>query len=96
MHTPLSTTALKAAIWAAVLATVQVAASWYSKDGRLIRPSHYFTQLMSSPVPIGTTVQLDIELLPAMIRIPAGHQLRLQLISEPASGLRQYSKNCVT
>jgi predicted acyl esterase len=68
-------------------------ASWYSKDGELIRPSHYFTKAMSSPVPIGTTVRLDIELLPAMIRIPAGHRLRLQLISEPGSDFRQYSKN---
>ena len=72
---------------------VDRATSWYSKDGQLIRPSHYFTKAMSSPVPIGETVQLDIELLPTMIRIPAGHRLRLQLISEPASGFRQYSKD---
>ena len=69
------------------------ATSWYSQDGRLIRPSHYFTKAMSSPVPLGKTVQLDIELVPTMIRIPAGHRLRLQLISEPASDFRQYWKN---
>jgi predicted acyl esterase len=69
------------------------AASWYAMDGQLIRPSHYFTKAMSSPVPVGETIKLDIELLPAMIQIPSGHRLRLQIISEPASNFLQYSRD---
>jgi uncharacterized protein len=60
-------------------------ASWFSKDGKLIRPNHYFTKEKSSAVPIGESVRLDIELVPTVIRISAGHHLRLKLISEPAS-----------
>jgi len=66
------------------------AASWYSKDGTLIRPSHYFTKAASSPVPINTPVRIDIELLPALIHIPAGHQLRLVVATQPADDFRQY------
>ena len=64
--------------------------SWYSKDGRLIRPSHFFTKEKSSPVPIGEAVRLDIELLPALIHVPAGHQLRLVVATQPADDFRQY------
>jgi hypothetical protein len=65
-------------------------ASWYSKDGRLIRPSHFFTQAKSSPVPVGEAVRIDIELLPSLIHVPAGHQLRLVVVTQPASDFRQY------
>jgi predicted acyl esterase len=69
------------------------ATSWYSSDGKLIRPSHYFTKEKSSAVPIGTSVRLDIELVPTVIRISAGHRLRLKLISEPAAAtFHQYWK----
>jgi uncharacterized protein len=65
-------------------------ASWYSKDGRLIRPSHFFTKAKSSPVPVGGAVRIDIELLPALIHVPAGHQLRLVVATQPAADFRQY------
>jgi uncharacterized protein len=65
-------------------------ASWYSKDGRLIRPSHFFTKAKSSPVPVGEAVRIDIELLPALIHVPAGHQLRLVVATQPADDFRQY------
>jgi uncharacterized protein len=69
------------------------ATSWYSNDGTLIRPSHYFTKEKSIAVPIGKSVRLDIELVPTVIRIPAGHRLRLKLISEPvATTFHQYWK----
>jgi predicted acyl esterase len=69
------------------------ATSWYSGDGKLIRPSHYFTKEKSSAVPIGNSVRLDIELVPIVIRISAGHRLRLKLISEPAAAaFHQYWK----
>ena len=58
--------------------------SWYSRDGKLIRPNHYFTKARSSAIPIGEVVRLDIELVPTVIRISAGHRLRLKLISNPA------------
>ena len=64
--------------------------SWYAKDGTLIRPSHFFTKAKSSPIPTGETVRIDIELLPALIHIPAGHQLRLLVSSQPADDFRQY------
>jgi uncharacterized protein len=64
--------------------------SWYSNDGRLIRPSHFFTKAKSLPVPTGETVRIDIELLPTLIHIPAGHQLRLVVASQPAENFRQY------
>jgi hypothetical protein len=70
--------------------TLNQAASWYSKDGRLIRPSHFFTKEKSSPVPLGETVRIDIELLSSLIRIPAGHQLRLVVASQPSDDFRQY------
>ena len=41
---------------------LDAATSWYSNDGKLIRPSHYFTKEKSSAVPIGKSVRLDIEL----------------------------------
>jgi uncharacterized protein len=67
--------------------------SWYSADRKLIRPSHYFTKEKSSPVPIGTSVRLDIELVPTVNRIAAGHRLRLKLTSEPsATTFHQYWK----
>lgn len=66
------------------------AASWYSRKGLLIRPSHYFTFAKREPVPVDTRVRLDIELVPALIRIPAGYRLELKLISEPGSDFRQY------
>jgi hypothetical protein len=59
-------------------------ASWYSKDGRLIRPSHFFTKAKGSPVPAGDAVRIDIELLPSLIHVPAGHQLRLVVATQPA------------
>jgi predicted acyl esterase len=68
------------------------ATSWYSGDGQLIRPSHYFTQEKIQAVPIGEKVRLDIELVPTVIRIPAGHRLRLKLISQPAGLFHQYWK----
>ena len=64
--------------------------SWYSSSGTLIRPSHYFTRASSRPVKIDQRTQLDIELLPAMMRIPAGDTLRLEVVSEPAGGFHQY------
>jgi uncharacterized protein len=66
--------------------------SWYSSDGRLIRPGHYFTKAKSSAVPIGKSVRMDIELVPTVIRIPAGHRLRLKLSSVPAAAFHQYWK----
>jgi uncharacterized protein len=66
------------------------AASWYSNDGRLIRPNHFFTKGKSSPVPLGETVRIDIELLPSLIHIPAGHQLRLVVATQPSDDFRQY------
>lgn len=72
---------------------LDAATSWYSNDGKLIRPSHYFTKEKSSAVPIGKSVRLDIELVPTVIRISAGHRLRLKLISEPvATSFHQYWK----
>jgi uncharacterized protein len=68
------------------------ATSWYSVDGQLIRPSHYFTREKSQAVPIGEKIRLDIELVPTMIRVPAGHHLRLRLISQPAGLFHQYWK----
>jgi len=70
---------------------LNTAGSWYSKDGRLVRPSHFFTKAKSSVVPIGATVGIDIELLPAMYQIPAGHQLRLVVATQPPEAFRQYS-----
>lgn len=67
------------------------AASWYSVNGLLIRPSHYFTEAKSSPVPVGTKTRVDIELLPAAMQILVGHKLRLQLATEPADDFHQYS-----
>ena len=66
-------------------------ATWYSSDGTLIRPSHFFTKEKSSPVPMGETVRIDLELLPSMIQIQPGHQLRLVVASQPADDFRQYS-----
>ena len=44
-------------------------------------------------MPIGKSVRLDIELVPAVRRISAGHRLRLKLISEPvATTFHQYWK----
>jgi predicted acyl esterase len=69
------------------------ATSWYSGDGKLIRPNHFFTKEKSSAVPIGESVRLDIELVPTVIRIAAGQRLRLKLLSEPsATTFRQYWK----
>jgi predicted acyl esterase len=70
---------------------LNTAGSWYTKDGRLVRPSHFFTKSKSSVVPIGATVQIDIELLPALHQVPAGHQLRLAVATRPAEAFRQYS-----
>ncbi len=69
---------------------LNTSASWYSKDGVLIRPGHYFTKAASSPVPIDTPVRIDIELLPSLIHIPAGHQLRLVVGTQPTDDFRQY------
>ena len=67
--------------------------SWYSRDGKLIRPNHYFTKARSSAVPIGEAVRLDIELVPTVMRIPAEHRLRLKLTSEPTmETFHQYGK----
>ena len=66
------------------------ATSWYSDEGQLIRPSHFFTKEKNRPIPIGQTVRLDIELVPTVIRIPTGHRLRLKLISQPAGLFHQY------
>ena len=70
---------------------LNTAGSWYSKDGRLVRPSHFFTKPKSSVVPIGATVRIDIELLPAVFQVPVGHQLRLVVATQPAEAFRQYS-----
>jgi len=70
---------------------LNTAGSWYSKDGRLVRPSHFFTKAKSSVVPIGATVRIDIELLPAMYQVPSGHQLRLVVTTQPPDAFRQYS-----
>lgn len=67
------------------------AGSWYSRDGRLVRPSHFFTKAKSSVVPNGATVRIDIELLSAMYQVPAGHQLRLVVATQPTESFRQYS-----
>jgi predicted acyl esterase len=66
--------------------------SWYSSDGRLIRPNHYFTKEKSRAVPIGETIRLDLELVPTVIQIAAGHRLRLKLVSQPAGLFHQYWK----
>lgn len=68
------------------------ASSWYSSDGTLIRPSHYFTRDKISPVPLGQPVRLDIELTPAAIRIAPGQRLRLKLTSQPAPDFHQFWK----
>lgn len=65
-------------------------ATWYSEDGRLIRPAHFFTKAKREPVPIGEAVRIDIELVPAMIHIPPGHLLRLVVASQPPEDFRQY------
>jgi predicted acyl esterase len=70
---------------------LNAAGSWYSRDGRLVRPSHFFTKAKSSVVPIGATVRIDIELLPAMYQVPAGHRLRLVVATQPPEAFRQYS-----
>ena len=44
-------------------------------------------------MPISQSVRLDIELVPTVMRIAAGHHLRLRLLSEPtATTFRQYWK----
>jgi predicted acyl esterase len=40
---------------------------------------------------MGDTVRIDLELLPSMIQIQPGHQLRLVVASQPADDFRQYS-----
>ena len=74
------------------LREINPATSWYSSNGKLIRPDHYFTKEKSGAVPIGESVRLDIELLPAITRISAGHRLRLKLTSEPEAMFHQYWK----
>jgi uncharacterized protein len=64
--------------------------SWYSDDGKLLRPSHFFTKEKSSAIPVGQAVRLDIELTPSIIEIAAGHRLRLRLASEPAGNFHQF------
>lgn len=67
--------------------------SWYSNDGKLVRPSHYFTKEKSRAVPVGESVRLDIELVPTVMRISAGHRLRLKLVGEPVpTTFHQYWK----
>lgn len=75
------------------LRALDPAASWYSSDGILIRPSHYFTKDKSNAVPVGVPVRLDIELVPTVIRIPAGHRLRLKITSQPSPDFHQYWKS---
>jgi uncharacterized protein len=70
---------------------LNTAGSWYSKDGRLVRPSHFFTAAKSSMVPVGATVRIDIELLSTMYQVSAGHQLRLVIATQPTESFRQYS-----
>jgi uncharacterized protein len=71
---------------------LDAANSWYSSDKRLVRPNHYFTKERSRAVPISETVRLDIELVPTVMQIPAGHRLRLKLISQPSGLFHQYWK----
>lgn len=66
--------------------------SWYSKDGKLVRPGHDFTKEKRQPIPIGQPVRLDIELMPTVIRVAAGHRLRLVLSSQPSPTFHQYGK----
>ncbi len=71
---------------------LDIGASWYSAEGKLIRPAHDFTKEKRSPVPVGQPVRLDIELMPTVIRIPAGHRLKLVLSSQPSPSFHQYGK----
>lgn len=81
---------------------LNTAGSWHSKDGRLIRPNHFFTKAKSSVVPIGATVRIDIELLPALYQVPAGHQLRLVVATQPTPWCscqmcsRRHRSSCLT
>lgn len=70
---------------------LDTANSWFD-DKVLIRASHYFTRAKSSPVPIGQVISLDIELVPTLRRIPAGHHLQLRVTSQPGPTIRQYWK----
>jgi predicted acyl esterase len=65
------------------------ATSWYAGNV-LIRASHYFSKAKSSPVPVGEVTRLDIELVPTLRQIPAGHHLQLKVTSQPGPTVRQY------
>jgi hypothetical protein len=72
------------------LRSLNRAKSWYSRDGILVRPAHDFTRASSSSVPPGKSVRLDIELTPIVMRIAAGHKLRLRLTSQPSPTFHQF------
>ncbi len=66
--------------------------SWYSKSGILVRPEHYFTRAKMTPVPVDRMVEIDIEMTPTIIRIPAGYRLELRVYTQPPQGFRQFAK----
>ncbi|CAB4722792.1 unannotated protein [freshwater metagenome] len=46
-------------------------------DGQLIQPFHPFTEASKTPLPMGTTEPVDVEIFPTAARIAKGHRLRL-------------------
>ncbi|MGR3867683.1 CocE/NonD family hydrolase [Streptomyces graminifolii] len=57
--------------------------SWYGSNGRLLKPSHPFTQASQRPVTPGQTTRYDISLLSDFTKIPAGYRIRISVNSQP-------------
>lgn len=78
----MAATILRSSISAALLVVGQFGVAESSRSAPQWQPA----------VPIGKSVRMDIELVPTVTRISAGHQLRLKLISEPGPSFHQYWK----
>lgn len=61
--------------------------TWNGPDGRPILPYHPHTKAAKRPVQPGALTRYDVELRPAFVTIPAGHRLRLTLLSSQSPHL---------
>lgn len=58
--------------------------SWFDRNGRFVKPKGSYTE--SAFITPGETYRLDVELLPTLRRIPAGHRLRLVISTQVLPG----------
>ena len=62
---------------------LDMAQSWYGRNGILLQPAHPFTRHSQQPVVPGRTTRYDISLLANFTLIPAGDRIQVVLTSQP-------------